>query len=109
MQVDEKILQTVCEILRPLVTEGQEVIIGSTSDPVFGKLVAFGLGKLEPADAEKIAEHLDSCEDCSETVINLQDDTFVSLVRNSPAPTPHEDDSLAPQMTVDVASGRAEG
>ena len=25
MQVDEKILQTVCEILRPLVTEGQEV------------------------------------------------------------------------------------
>ena len=25
MQVDEKILQTVCEILRPLVTEGQAV------------------------------------------------------------------------------------
>jgi len=25
MQVDEKILQTVCEILRPLVTEGQEI------------------------------------------------------------------------------------
>jgi len=25
MQVDEKILQTVCEILRPLVTEGQAI------------------------------------------------------------------------------------
>lgn len=25
MQVDEKILQTVCEILRPLVAEGQEI------------------------------------------------------------------------------------
>jgi len=25
MQVDEKILQTVCEILRPLVTEGQDI------------------------------------------------------------------------------------
>ena len=27
MQVDEKILQTVCELLRPLVTEGQQISV----------------------------------------------------------------------------------
>ena len=49
------------------------------------KLVAFGLGKLDFDEAEKIADHLDSCHDCSETIISMQDDTFVSLVRNTPA------------------------
>lgn len=29
MQVDEKILQTVCDILRPLATEGQTVNVGT--------------------------------------------------------------------------------
>lgn len=57
-----------------------------TEHPDKDQLVAFGLGKLDSDEAEKIADHLDSCKDCSETIVRMQDDTFVSLVRNAPAP-----------------------
>jgi len=71
------------------------------------QLTAFGLGTLDPSEAEKIAEHLDSCPVCGETILNLQDDTFVSLVRNSPAPAENAaavNLQLAQQVTIDVAS-----
>ena len=82
----------------------------STKHPNKDQLTAFGLGTLDPSEAEKIAGHLDSCPACGETILSMQDDTFVSLVRNSPAPAPAENDSAAepqfsPQVTVDVASG----
>jgi WD40 repeat protein/serine/threonine protein kinase len=88
----------------------------SVKHPAEDELLAFGLGKLDPAEAEKIAEHLDSCRDCSETIVGLEDDTFVSLVRNSLAPSPTEQSDsqpakvpLSPEATVDVASGLTDG
>ena len=49
-------------------------------------LVAFGLGKLQPDEATKIETHLEECEACCETLLDLKDDTFVELVRKSPEP-----------------------
>lgn len=87
-----------------------------TEHPDRDQLVAFGLGKLESDEAEKIADHLDLCHDCSETISNLQDDTFVSLVRNVPVPDngfDHEPQvgnaqQLAADVTVDSTSGANE-
>lgn len=59
-----------------------------TKHPAKDQLTAFGLGTLDPPEAEKIAEHLDSCPVCGETILSLEDDTFVSLVRNAPATAP---------------------
>ena len=81
--------------------------------PERDQLLAFGMGKLEEDEAEQIAQHLDSCDDCSETIVNLQDDTFVSLVRSSPAPDAvkeveleaSKDQAARPDVTVDVGSG----
>ncbi len=64
--------------------------------PPKDQLIAFGLGTLGSNAAERVAEHLDDCSQCSETMINLQDDTFVALVRNSPAPDPVQDVDLRP-------------
>ena len=80
------------------------------------QLVAFGLGKLDSDEAEKIADHLDSCHDCSETIVNLQDDTFVSLVRRAPSPNDSRDGEQlasnaherAVDVTVDSSSGATE-
>ncbi|MBL7044512.1 MAG: protein kinase, partial [Pirellulaceae bacterium] len=84
---------------------------GFQEHPEKDQLAAFGLGKIDPSEAEKIAEHLESCRECSETIISLKDDTFVLLVRNSPAPASAEgDDSqqvaepgLSPQINAILA------
>jgi hypothetical protein len=49
-------------------------------------LVAFGLGKLTPDEVTEIEHHLEECEACCETLLDLKDDTFVELVRTSPLP-----------------------
>ena len=84
-----------------------------TKHPEKDQLLAFGLGTLDPSEAEEIARHLDSCATCGETILRLGDDTFVSLVRNSPVPAPAENEvsqqvaepQLSPQLTTDVGSG----
>lgn len=55
------------------------------------QLVAFGLGKLNPEDGTEIESHLDACAECYETMLELQDDTFVALVKKSPPPAVSED------------------
>lgn len=87
----------------------------SVKHPQTDQLVAFGLGKLDPTEATKIAEHLDHCRSCSETIVNLQDDTFVGLVRKSPMtspPCPFSDlsrgvpgERRSPEVTVGVEPG----
>ena len=47
--------------------------------------MAFGLGRLEPALAEDIESHLENCQSCCDTLLNLGDDTFAGLVRKSSA------------------------
>lgn len=56
--------------------------------PQRDELIAFGLGKLFPEEATKVESHLEECESCCETLLDLKDDTFVELVRNSPEPQP---------------------
>lgn len=79
------------------------------------QLVAFGLGKLDSVEAEKIADHLDSCHDCSETIISMQDDTFVSLVRRAPSPDQQNNptreplEGYAPERAVDVTVDGSSG
>ncbi len=53
--------------------------------PQRSRLVAFGLGKLDPADAMHVETHVSECEECSATLFDLQADTFVDLVRRSDA------------------------
>ncbi len=48
------------------------------------QLVAFGLGRLEPDKADSIESHLQVCHECCETLLDIQDDTFVALVRRAP-------------------------
>ena len=67
------------------------------------ELVAFGLGKLEPDEATKIETHLGECEACCDTLLDLKDDTFVELVRKSPAPKQPTHDS-----NDNLSSGRTD-
>jgi serine/threonine protein kinase/WD40 repeat protein len=57
------------------------------------QLVAFGLGTLEPDEATQIEQHLESCSDCCETILDLADDTFVGLVRQCAVAAPASDES----------------
>ncbi len=65
------------------------------------QLVAFGLGKLDPPEAARIEEHLEACPDCCATVLELQDDTFVGLVRQCEAAAPPEPSGA----TLDLPAG----
>src|SRR6185436_16496467 len=47
------------------------------------QLIAFGLGKLEIDEAAAIETHLNECSDCCDTLLNLKDDTFIGLLRES--------------------------
>ncbi len=47
------------------------------------KLKAFGLGRLDPEEAQEIEQHISACDDCCQTLLNLHDDTFVDLVRRA--------------------------
>ncbi len=56
-------------------------------------LTAYGLGKLPPAAAAKIETHLDECPSCCDTMSELQDDTFLALVKKSPPAISDETDA----------------
>lgn len=55
----------------------------SLTHPDKERLIAFGLGKLDLDDAVDIETHLNECDDCCDTLLNLKDDTFIGLVRQS--------------------------
>lgn len=74
------------------------------------QLIAFGLGTLESDEAGQIAAHLCECEDCSATIVNVQDDTFVSLIRSSASPADqlnqeiNESQEIVSNVAADVES-----
>ena len=72
------------------------------------ELVAFGLGKLQPDQATKIETHLEECKTCCDTLLDLEDDTFVELVRKSPAPKQSTDEANTVN-TMPVESGVSRG
>lgn len=49
------------------------------------RLIDFGLGRLDDEVARGVESHVNDCERCCETLLNLQDDTFVNLVRRCDA------------------------
>jgi len=51
--------------------------------PARDTLAAYGLGKLEPPDADVVETHIAECEVCCETLLDLQNDTFADLVRRT--------------------------
>ena len=55
--------------------------------PLKDRLIAFGQGRLAPEDAETIEQHLESCHSCCETLLDLKDDTFIALLRESESPS----------------------
>ncbi len=69
-------------------------------------LMAFGLGKMSPEDAVAIEIHLAECPDCCDTMLELQDDTFVGLVKKSP-PLPILDETDADGSVHDRSSHTA--
>ena len=72
------------------------------------ELVAFGLGKLQPDQATKIETHLEECKTCCDTLLDLEDDTFVELVRKSPAPKQPTDKANTAEMML-AESGVSRG
>jgi uncharacterized protein (TIGR03067 family) len=51
--------------------------------PQVEQLSAFALGKLEPAEIDAVESHLAGCETCCDALKQIQEDTFVDLVRES--------------------------
>jgi hypothetical protein len=49
--------------------------------PGMDQLAAFAHGKLDEAEAKKIAVHLAGCTTCEEFLDNLPDDPLLSLIR----------------------------
>jgi uncharacterized protein (TIGR03067 family) len=53
----------------------------SLTHPRKDQLVAFGQGKLGEVESSQVESHLEQCEQCCETLLDLKDDTFVELVK----------------------------
>ena len=53
--------------------------------PARDMLAAYGVGKLQGAEAEAVESHITECEECCETLLDLGSDTFVELVGRSDA------------------------
>lgn len=53
--------------------------------PARDTLAAYGLGKLQPDDAVAVETHIAACEECCETLLDLGNDTFADLIRQSDA------------------------
>ena len=51
--------------------------------PQHSQLIAYGQGRLEVPESEVIEQHLDDCRACCETLLNLQDDTFMQRLRGA--------------------------
>lgn len=54
-----------------------------TLHPNHDQLMDFGLGKLAPADMDRIEQHVASCPTCCDSLMAMQGDTFVSLAREA--------------------------
>jgi hypothetical protein len=61
-------------------------------------LKAFGLGKVDEAVAAQVGQHLEECQACCQQLLELQNDTFVELVRA--ADTPQGKEFLPAQESV---------
>ena len=60
--------------------------------PTADELSAFSLGRLRAEEAASVEDHINRCEPCCETLLNLgADDTFVGILqqaqRSPPQPT----------------------
>jgi serine/threonine protein kinase/WD40 repeat protein len=62
------------------------VMTAQLTHPQRETLESFGLGKLADDEAVVVERHLADCPACCETLLELQDDTFVELVRVGRAP-----------------------
>ena len=78
----------------------------SSEHPPRQELVDFGLGKLGPDQTSQIEQHLDHCEECHDTLLNLADDTFTGLVRSLPEPV---EESLPESPSVESLEGTEPG
>lgn len=47
------------------------------------QLIAFGQGKLAADELSNVEQHLEVCTSCCETLLELQEDTFMGLVRDA--------------------------
>lgn len=68
------------------------------------QLVAFGQGKLAPNESVVVEHHLEVCDRCCETLLDLQDDTFSELVRI--ARTAGSSRDSQPGATVHLSDGQ---
>ncbi len=67
------------------------------SHPAKEQLVAFGQGRLADDESSRVEQHLEVCDSCCETLLNLQDDTFTGLVRRArPVAPPADTGAAAP-------------
>ncbi len=70
------------------------------------RLTAFGLGRLSMDESVWIEKHLDECEECNETLVNLADDTFAGIVRSlADSPEDRLHDEVSVDTVPDVKSG----
>jgi serine/threonine protein kinase len=65
------------------------------------QLSAFGLGRLDPAEADEVERHVQSCTVCCQTLWSLPEDQLVSLLRSA---FPKPPDSGAPPPASEVTS-----
>ncbi|MDA1231158.1 MAG: protein kinase, partial [Planctomycetota bacterium] len=70
------------------------------------RLAAFGLGKLSTDESVWIENHLDECDNCNQTLVNLTDDTFAGVVRSlADSPAARRDFAANSDTEPDVKSG----
>jgi hypothetical protein len=82
-----------------------------TAHPKKQLLVDFGLGKLDPENASEIETHLVDCALCSDTLLNLKDDTFAGLVRTAkvaPESAPLQNPTEWDESDASFAEGSSE-
>jgi serine/threonine protein kinase/predicted esterase len=74
----------------------------SPAHPDKQQLMAFGLGKLDPPHTVEIEAHLNECSTCCDTLLSLQDDTFIGLVRQAAQLPADESDGSTATPTVSL-------
>src|SRR5690348_4158276 len=59
--------------------------VQSVTCPPESVLSDFGLGKLDPARAETVSRHIETCADCQQRVAGLPSDSFVGRLQKAGA------------------------
>jgi len=82
----------------------------SITHPDADQLNAFALGKLELAEVDAVESHLASCDTCCDALKQMQEDTFVGLVRQSKEASQASNAAAAGEVTLAAAhpSGAAQ-